>query len=66
MDYDKVFIKPDYSIACVEYHICMECDNGVTITLAKCYDSNLAQDIRESVLNFINVPNRKIISKINK
>ena len=54
MDCDKLFIKSEYSTACVEYHICMECDNGVAITLAKCYDRNLAQDIRESVLKFIN------------
>jgi hypothetical protein len=66
MDYDKVFIKPDYSVACIEYHICMECDNGVAVTLAKCYDSNLAHHIRESVLDYFNAPNRKINSKINK
>jgi hypothetical protein len=66
MDYDKVFIKPNYSVACTEYHICMKCDNGATPTLAKCYYSNLAQHIRESILDYFNVPNRKIISKINK
>jgi hypothetical protein len=62
MNPNKVFIKPDYSVACIEYKICLECDNGITTTLARCYDSNLAEHIRKSVLEYLDNP-IKIISK---
>ena len=64
MNSNKVFIKPYYSIACVEYAICLECDNGISTTLARCYDSRLAEHIRKSVLEYIDNP-RKIISKVS-
>jgi hypothetical protein len=62
MNHNKVFIKPDYSTACIEYKICLKCDKGITMTLARCYDSNLAKHIRKSVLEYIDNP-RKNISK---
>lgn len=48
MNRDKLFIKPVHTIACIEYHICMKCDNGVSNTLVKCYDFNIAKHILES------------------
>jgi hypothetical protein len=57
---NEVFIKPDYSTTCIDYKICLVCDKGITMTLARCYDSNLAEHIRKSVLEYINNPIKNI------